>query len=295
MSIYQVESLARLWGRAPEHGFSGAAGRIGAAIWQGAPQELAAPADPGIATVSLALTSHRTELFKDDRFAGNTRFAYDTGQIMPFGVAPRAVFRDAWRILHVYLPQTLIDAVASDLSVNGAVVLIDPLGEKDELLSSIMRLVASEVARPDICALAIDGLGAALASHLVRNWSSQRQMVRNHRQVSGGLAPRQMKRVADFLLANLAEDVGLAELAAIAGLSPHHFCRAFKHSTGLPPHAWLAAGRMERAKEMVAAHPGMGLIEVALCAGYSSQTTFGIAFKLAAGRTPEQWRRERIA
>jgi AraC family transcriptional regulator len=104
-----------------------------------------------------------------------------------------------------------------------------------------------------------------------------------------------MKRVADFLLANLAEDVGLAELAAIAGLSPHHFCRAFKHSTGLPPHAWLAAGRMERAKEMVAAHPGMGLIEVALCAGYSSQTTFGIAFKLAAGRTPEQWRRERIA
>ena len=110
---------------------------------------------------------------------------------------------------------------------------------------------------------------------------------------SGGLPPRVLKTVRDFLMSHLAEDVSLAELAAIADLSPHHFCRAFKQSTGLPPHAWLTARRIERAQELMAAHPKMGLTEVALCVGYQSQAAFGVAFRRVTGCTPGQWRRER--
>ncbi len=109
----------------------------------------------------------------------------------------------------------------------------------------------------------------------------------------GGLSSARLRKVTEFLQARLAEDVALVELAAIAELSPHHFLRAFKRSTGSTPHAWLTQRRIERAKELMLVHPAMPLIEVAFCVGYASQTAFGAAFKRIVGATPAEWRRER--
>jgi AraC family transcriptional regulator len=131
-------------------------------------------------------------------------------------------------------------------------------------------------------------MNSLLAAHY--DESFERTAIESKR---GGLAPHQLNRVTDYLMARLADDIALAELAAIASLSPHHFCRAFKQSTGLPPHAWLAHKRMERAQEMMAAHPQMGLTEIALCVGYQSQAAFGAAFKRVTGATPSQLRRGR--
>lgn len=112
---------------------------------------------------------------------------------------------------------------------------------------------------------------------------------------SGGLASWQLRRVCDFLIEHIAEEISLPQLAAIAELSPFHFCRAFKQSTGLPPHAWLIARRVEEAQKLMCEHPEMGLTEIALCVGYQSQAAFGVAFKRATGATPGRWRRERGA
>jgi AraC family transcriptional regulator len=110
----------------------------------------------------------------------------------------------------------------------------------------------------------------------------------------GGLAAWQVKRVCDYLLAHLDEDVSLDVLARLLDLSPAHFCRAFKQSTGLPPHAWLLQRRIERAQELMAAHPRMGLTEVAQSVGYGGQSAFGTAFRRVTGTTPSAWRRERL-
>ena len=53
----------------------------------------------------------------------------------------------------------------------------------------------------------------------------------------GGLAPRQIRRVLDYIDAHLTDELGLVELAAIAELSPHHFGEAFKTSMGTSPHS----------------------------------------------------------
>ena len=111
---------------------------------------------------------------------------------------------------------------------------------------------------------------------------------------SGGLAGWQLRRVVDYLGAHLDEDVSLVELSNLVGLSPSHFCRAFKDSVGQSPHAWLIEQRMERAREMMLLHPLMGLTEIALSVGYQSQAAFGTAFKRTTGWTPHQWRRERL-
>jgi AraC family transcriptional regulator len=110
--------------------------------------------------------------------------------------------------------------------------------------------------------------------------------------VRGGLAPWQVRRVTDYLEANLARDVALDELAALVGLSEYHFCTAFRRSAGLPPHCWLTARRMEKAKALMAEGRD-GLTEIALAVGCGSQSAFGAAFRRTVGVTPTAWRRDR--
>jgi AraC-like DNA-binding protein len=40
-------------------------------------------------------------------------------------------------------------------------------------------------------------------------------------------------------------------MAAVARLSPYHFARQFKTATGLPPHQYVIARRVERAKQLL--------------------------------------------
>jgi AraC family transcriptional regulator len=107
----------------------------------------------------------------------------------------------------------------------------------------------------------------------------------------GGLAPWQLRRATAYMMDNLDNEVGLAELGALVGLSPSHFCTAFRRSTGRPPHAWLKEARMERAKTLLA-DPRLSLTEVAQTVGYSGQSAFGAAFRRVTGTTPSAWRRE---
>lgn len=104
-----------------------------------------------------------------------------------------------------------------------------------------------------------------------------------------GLAPWQVRRVTDYLDDRLAEDISLGELAALVGRSPAHFCRAFKVSTGVPPHAWLLRRRIERAGALLDDRR-LSLTDVAQLVGYSGQSTFGAAFRRVTGVTPSAWR-----
>lgn len=54
--------------------------------------------------------------------------------------------------------------------------------------------------------------------------------------LKGGLAPLLLRRVKDYVRSNLARDVSLSELAGVAQMSPWHFGRAFKISTGETVH-----------------------------------------------------------
>jgi AraC family transcriptional regulator len=111
-------------------------------------------------------------------------------------------------------------------------------------------------------------------------------------QARGGLSPSQLRRVREYCEANLAADLTLGDLAAIADLSPYHFARAFRRTIGRSPHVWLTELRMQRARELMTVRPPMPLIDVALCVGYSSQTAFGAAFRRVVGAAPGEWRRQ---
>jgi AraC family transcriptional regulator len=108
----------------------------------------------------------------------------------------------------------------------------------------------------------------------------------------GGLSPKVLFRAIERLRSDSDADVSLAALASDAGLSRFHFCRAFKESTGLSPHAWLRQHRLEQAMNMLR-DTDASVVSVATALGYTSQNAFAAAFRKLTGETPSDWRRRR--
>jgi AraC family transcriptional regulator len=104
------------------------------------------------------------------------------------------------------------------------------------------------------------------------------------------LSPTVLRRAIERLRSDSDADVSLAALASDAGLSRFHFCRAFKESTGLSPHAWLRQHQLEQAMNMLR-HTDDSIVSIAAALGYSSQTAFAAAFRKQTGETPSDWRR----
>jgi AraC family transcriptional regulator len=105
----------------------------------------------------------------------------------------------------------------------------------------------------------------------------------------GGLSPKVLLRAVERLRSDSDADVSLAALATDAGLSRFHFCRAFKESTGLSPHAWLRQYRLKQAMNMLR-DTDTSIVSVATELGYASQTAFAAAFRRLTGETPSDWR-----
>jgi AraC family transcriptional regulator len=109
-----------------------------------------------------------------------------------------------------------------------------------------------------------------------------------------GLTKRQLTQVTEFMHDNLSSCIRLSELASLSGLSASQFGRAFKISTGMTPHKWHLAARIEYAKRMLPDR-GKSLVDIALEAGFSEQSHFTRAFTAANGVSPNAWRRSKLA
>ena len=220
-----------------------------------------------------------------------------TTSLMEAGVRPRAIHHGPWGVLHLYLPVPLLSGVAAEAGKEmSAVELIDPACTFDQEIECIGREVISEMkGNLPLLKLRIDVLGQDVAIQLLRRWSNLAGTRAPPRAATDvGLAPWQLRRACDRMADDLADEPSLAELASTVGLSPEHFCRAFRQSTGLPPHRWLAVRRIEEAQTLLL-DLSLSLTDVAQMVGYAGQSAFGAAFRRATGWTPRAWRRDRLS
>src|SRR5262245_22725795 len=105
----------------------------------------------------------------------------------------------------------------------------------------------------------------------------------------GGLPPYQLRQVAEFIHAHIDQSINLTQLAAVASLSPFHFHREFKRSTGLTPGKYVFEVRMERAERLLS-ESELPLAQVALQVGFADQSHFTVAFRRATSITPRAYR-----
>lgn len=106
----------------------------------------------------------------------------------------------------------------------------------------------------------------------------------------GGLAPSVLRRVREYIEVHLSGRIEIDELAALAGLSGCHFSRAFKQSTGVPPHRYLMQYRVDVAAVLLR-DTDTPIADLSLAVGFADQSHFSRIFGQTMGETPRAFRK----
>jgi len=109
-------------------------------------------------------------------------------------------------------------------------------------------------------------------------------------KIRGGLAPAALRRVREYVEQHFAEKMRSETLATITGLSPGHFNRAFKQSTGFSPHQYVVQRRLAVATQLLE-NTDRSLVDIALETGFATQSHFCRTYVVATGETPGACRR----
>jgi AraC family transcriptional regulator len=208
--------------------------------------------------------------------------------IIPAGSSARWDIAGPVNVVQLYLPHATLKRVAAEADSAGPANLLERTGHPDPTTSRLLMSAADALDGSEVLdALFRQQLTDLLATRLL---AAHTGMPATSQPALGGLSPMALRRAIERLRSDSDADVSLAALASDAGLSRFHFCRAFKESTGLSPHAWLRQHRLERAMTMLR-DPNASVVSVAAALGYASQTAFAAAFRRLTGETPSHWRR----
>jgi AraC family transcriptional regulator len=210
--------------------------------------------------------------------------------VIPEGSSSRWDIPKPVDVVQLYLPHRTLERVAGEADNATPIDVLERTAYPDPVTSRLLLSGATVLEGNEaLDRLFRQQLTDLLATRLLAAHTGSPTMIQ---PVRGGLAPKTLLRAIERLGSDSDADVSLAALASDAGLSRFHFCRAFKESTGLSPHAWLRQHRLEQAMNMLR-DTDAPVVSVAAELGYASQTAFASAFKKLTGETPSDWRRRR--
>jgi AraC family transcriptional regulator len=190
--------------------------------------------------------------------------------------------------------RTLVLGIARAVFARAALAALDgaepALREPHAAADPLLRHVADAL-EVDVCrqrpfdASYLESLAVVLSMHVARHYAVTPATGGS----AGGLAPHKLQRVREFIAQHLGETITVEQLSRVAHLSPFHFARMFKQSTGQSPHLHVLMQRIERAKQLLTGTE-TALVEVAAEVGFRTQGHFTGVFHRYTGCTPRAFR-----
>lgn len=135
--------------------------------------------------------------------------------------------------------------------------------------------------------LYLDSVEMALADVLVRSYAYERIATPQYRD---GLPLLRLRRVKEFIEANLNANINLSSLADESGYSRAHFAKMFRKATGMSPHRYVLTRRVEHVRFLLE-RKDLPLVGIAASCGFSSQAHMSKVFRELTGLTPGDVRR----
>ncbi|MFM0740157.1 AraC family transcriptional regulator [Paraburkholderia xenovorans] len=267
-----------------------AADRILAGSW-GAdaeePHEVSSAGDERFYTIGISLTATTLTFQHDGRILCDGPLMPGSIQITGPGESVKAAYASPCRVMHLFIAPALLSRrydeaegqlARPDLSSQSPRIFRDiaierlalALQDANPLADTFGRMYADSVCDAIVARLlARRADGAASKSAPLPRW--------------------RLRRAIDFIEANLANPIGLAEVAASTGLTRMHFAAQFRSTTGFSPHAYLLRRRLDHA-QMLLRSSEFSVLNVALSCGFNSHAHFTAVFKRMLGEPPNVWR-----
>ncbi|MCJ9699824.1 MULTISPECIES: helix-turn-helix domain-containing protein [unclassified Bradyrhizobium] len=247
---------------------------------------LPSPPDEAFA-LCLRLQTQRADTWLDGRHVPKGALKDETS-IYDLRCETIVHFYDPFDFLYLHLPHNALSELANELDVGR--VEYDVVGgtnSLDPILAHLGGCLLPMLERPhEANELFVGHVAMALNIHFLRKYAVSQPRNRSYRS---GLAPWQLRTAKSLMRENLNGEIALARIASECGVSTAHFSRAFRVSTGTPPHRWLMNQRIEQSKALLI-NSTSSLTEIAIKCGFSDQSHFTRVFSAAVGTTPGRWR-----
>lgn len=186
--------------------------------------------------------------------------------------------------IDLILEPALIESAVAQLCSATRVELVSQLKFSDPLIEQMGVALLAELKSDGIGSrLYAESIATTLAVHLLRRYSAQPKTIRDY---TDGLPKYKLQQAIDYINQYLDQDVTLHAIATTVQVSPYHFSRLFKQSTGLTPHQYVIQCRVERAKQLLL-QGELTIAEVAYSVGFANQSHLNRHFKRLFGVTPK--------
>ena len=167
------------------------------------------------------------------------------------------------------------------------------VGIGDDVIDQIGRSILSELTvETSASRMYVEAASLTLAARLLQKHCDSGACASTESSAHS-LDHIRLRRVLDYIAANIGHDITLVNLAGIAGYSAFHFARKFTLAMGVSPGRYVSQRRLENAMAELAAGK-LPLAEIAFNARFSSQASFTRAFHRATGTTPKEYQRRRL-
>jgi AraC family transcriptional regulator len=194
--------------------------------------------------------------------------------------------REPTTLMIINLTPSIMRTAAEGLGLNPDNMSIEPqLQLSDPRVRHIGWALQAELVGSEPCGkLYAESLGLARAARLLIRSNAVTP------PVPGNMSKRRLSGVIDYIRDNLARELSLSELAAIARLSPSHFNTLFKEAMNRPVHQYIVQRRVEYALSLLTDRK-KSVAEVASLAGFYDQSHMARCMRRVVGVTPSVVRR----
>jgi AraC family transcriptional regulator len=191
--------------------------------------------------------------------------------------------------LQIRIASRFIQSVAREtIDINpDRLELLPEFRTRDPQIESIGMLLFAELKQENLGGrLYIESLANVLAVHLLRQYAAPKSRLAIY---EGGLPERQVLQVLEYINEHLNQDIKLADLAQLLGMSQFHFSHLFKQAIGTAPYQYLIQQRVERAKQLLK-QTDRSIMDIAFLCGFNSHSHLSKQFRQFTGMTPKAYR-----
>jgi AraC family transcriptional regulator len=190
--------------------------------------------------------------------------------------------------VRIQLDQPRLDKLSDELTGKRLYGLQSTQNVADPVMNGLVQaLLPLLQQREHADAIFVEHVMIAIAVHLMRRYGGQQDLLL-HSAKGCRMAAQQECRAKDYMVAHLAYDFTLEDVARHCGMSRAAFARAFRKRLGMTPFEWVRSQRVERAK-LLLLDKDLSLADIAAECGFADQSHFTRVFTRLVGVGPRAW------